>query len=168
LVLALYPITFIWNLQVNLRIKIGLAVIMGLGVVATIASVFKTVELKNLATMDFTWNATNLVYWYMAENWIIIIAACVPTLKPLYQKFSGKSTTYSGRGNGSGSGRSLFRTFFGSKASQNASGASKSGSNFTHPYKETSNSMDAIVLHETEMPATGKGGIMVRRDVDIV
>jgi hypothetical protein len=140
---------------------------MGLGVFATVASILKTVELKNLATRDFTYNATNLVYWYMAENWIIIIAACVPTLKPLYQKFSGTSKQYpNGRSTGSGTGRSLFRTFFGSKASQNTSGANTSGSNFSHPYKVTGNSMDPIVLHET--PSTGKGGIMVRRDVDIV
>ena len=52
-----------WNLQMDLKKKFGLAVIMGLGLIAVIASVIKTVEFKNLATPDFTYDATNLVYW---------------------------------------------------------------------------------------------------------
>ncbi|CAJ2500227.1 Uu.00g030800.m01.CDS01 [Anthostomella pinea] len=83
LVLALFPITILWNLQLPFRSKLVIGFLMSLGVVATVAAAVKTVELNNLATMDFTWDAVELVYWFLAENWIIIICACVPTIKPL-------------------------------------------------------------------------------------
>jgi hypothetical protein len=70
-------------------------VAMSMGIVATVASIVKTVELRNLATPDFTYNATNLVYWFISENWLIIIAACIPTLGPLYFVLTGKRTAES-------------------------------------------------------------------------
>ena len=57
---------------------------------ATIASIVKTVELKNLVASDFTWSSVNLVYWFTTENYTIIIAACIPTLRPLFEKWFRK------------------------------------------------------------------------------
>lgn len=90
--LALFPNLIIWNLQLKFRIKLGLAAIMSLGLIAVIASIVKTVELKNLSTPDFAYNATDLVYWYITENWVIVIAACIPTLKPLFLVLTGKAS----------------------------------------------------------------------------
>jgi hypothetical protein len=106
LVLALFPIFIMWNVQIPLKVKAGIVVLMSLGILATVAAIVKTVELRNLATMDFTWDAVPLQYWFLAENWIIIICACVPTIKPLFtddgwrltnifSRFSGKSTGHS-------------------------------------------------------------------------
>jgi hypothetical protein len=78
-----------------MRLKAALMVVMSMGIVATAASVVKTVELRNLSTPDFTYNATNLVYWFISENWLIIIAACIPTLAPLYFVMLGKRTAES-------------------------------------------------------------------------
>ncbi|KAI0114298.1 integral membrane protein [Nemania sp. FL0031] len=83
LVLALFPISIIWNLKIPFHSKLIIAFLMSLGILATVAAAVKTVELRNLATPDFTWDAVPLVYWFLAENWIIIICACVPTIKPL-------------------------------------------------------------------------------------
>lgn len=93
--LALFPILIIKDLKIELRLKIGLCCVMSLGIIATAAATIKTVELKNLATADFTYNATNLVYWFITENWVIIIAACVPTLSPLYFIWTGQRTAES-------------------------------------------------------------------------
>ena len=90
----------------QLKTKIGLTAIMGLGLIAVLASVFKTVELKNLATPDFTYNATDLVYWYITENWVIVIAACIPTLAPLYLVSTGKASKDSFRRGGTSHGKS--------------------------------------------------------------
>ncbi|KAH9999723.1 hypothetical protein F4779DRAFT_605284 [Xylariaceae sp. FL0662B] len=84
LVLALFPTLIIWNLQIPLRVKFGIGLLMSLGVITAVAAAVKTAELRNLATPDFTWDAVPLVYWFLAENWIIIICACVPTIKPLF------------------------------------------------------------------------------------
>ncbi|KAI4858816.1 hypothetical protein F4820DRAFT_441582 [Hypoxylon rubiginosum] len=83
LVLALFPILIIWNLQMPLKTKLGIGFLMSLGAIAAAAAAVKTAELRNLSTPDFTWDAVLLVYWFLAENWIIIICACVPTIKPL-------------------------------------------------------------------------------------
>jgi hypothetical protein len=95
LVLALFPILIMKDLQIEMRLKVALMVVMSMGIVATAASVVKTIELRNLATPDFTYNATNLVYWFMSENWLIIIAACIPTIGPLYFVVLGKRTAES-------------------------------------------------------------------------
>ena len=62
---------------------------------ATIAAIVKTVELKNLTEPDFTYETSNLSYWFMTENFTIIIAACIPTLKPLV---TGTSSTSANSG----------------------------------------------------------------------
>ncbi|KAK3314345.1 integral membrane protein [Apodospora peruviana] len=95
LVLALFPILIIKDLKIEARLKLALCVVMGLGIIATVAAAVKTVQLKNLSTPDFTYNAIDLVYWYMTENWIIVIAACIPTLGPLYFILTGQRTAES-------------------------------------------------------------------------
>ncbi|KAK3320367.1 hypothetical protein B0T19DRAFT_468682 [Cercophora scortea] len=92
LALSLFPILIIKDLKMDLKLRIGLCIVMGLGVIATIAAVVKTVQLKNLSTPDFTYNAIDLVYWYISENWVIIVAACIPTLGPLYFILTGQRT----------------------------------------------------------------------------
>jgi hypothetical protein len=110
LALALFPLLIIRKLHTEPKLKIGLGLVTSLGAVATVASVVKTVELRNLATPDFTWNAVPLVYWYMAENWLIIVAACIPPLAPLYFVLLGKRTkeSFQVRDAGSGEGRRGF------------------------------------------------------------
>ena len=92
----------------RLKFKIGLAAILGFGLIAVLASIFKTVELKNLATSDFTYNATDLVYWYITENWVIVIAACIPTLGPLYLVSTGKASKDSFRRGATSQGKAYW------------------------------------------------------------
>lgn len=95
LILALFPILIIKDLQLEMRLKVALVVVMSMGIVATAASIVKTVEIRNLATPDFTYNATTLVYWFISENWLIILAASIPTIGPLYFVLLGKRTAES-------------------------------------------------------------------------
>jgi len=90
LILALFPITIVWGLQMNMRTKCGVVVIMGLGIIATVASCIKTTKIKDLALLDFTYAPIMFPYWYTTENWAIIIAACIPTLPPLLRFVLGK------------------------------------------------------------------------------
>ncbi|KAI0886761.1 uncharacterized protein GGS22DRAFT_117261 [Annulohypoxylon maeteangense] len=97
LVLAFFPTILIRNLQIPLKTKLGIIILMSMGVIAGAAAVVKTVELRNLATPDFTWDAVPLVYWFLAENWIIIICACVPTVKPLFSNGEWRLTNMCSR-----------------------------------------------------------------------
>ncbi len=118
LVLALFPILIIKDLKMDFKLKMGLCTVMGLGIIATIAAVIKTIELKNLSTPDFTYEAVDLVYWYITENWVIVIAACIPPLGPLYFILTGQRTaeSFAAPGSGGSSGRrSGFRKTLGWK-----------------------------------------------------
>ena len=91
LVLALFPTVIIWNLKMKLHVKIGIGSAMGLGVFASAAAIVKTYELRLLnAKSDFTYVTVGLIIWFSTEMYVIIIAACVPTLRPLLPLLHGR------------------------------------------------------------------------------
>ncbi|KAL9075328.1 MAG: hypothetical protein Q9161_001705 [Pseudevernia consocians] len=82
--LALFPLIIIYNLQMKLAVKVGLGCAMSLGLFATGAAIVKTIQLKDLtARDDYTYDTVNLVIWLSTEMYVVIIAACLPTLPPL-------------------------------------------------------------------------------------
>ena len=90
--LALFPLVIIYNLQMKLAIKVGLGCAMSLGLFATGAAIVKTIQLEDLtARDDYTYDTVNLVIWFSTEMYTVIIAACVPTLRPLLPLLFGRS-----------------------------------------------------------------------------
>ena len=90
-VLAVFPLTIIWNLQMRPVVKVGLGCAMSLGLVATGAAIVKTIQLQQLtARADYTYGTFGLVIWFTTEMYVIIIAACVPTLRPLLKLLRGR------------------------------------------------------------------------------
>lgn len=64
LVLALYPVIFFWNVRLTTRIKVGLCLLMGLGVICCACSIVKTIYLRVLSqTEDVTYYIAQLVTW---------------------------------------------------------------------------------------------------------
>lgn len=85
LALAFFSFTVVWNLHVNLKRKLGLATLMSLGVFAGVCSIYKTTLLPELtARSDFTWLTIDLLIWSCNEVFVIVVAACIPTLRPLF------------------------------------------------------------------------------------
>ncbi|KAL4940016.1 hypothetical protein BDV06DRAFT_224502 [Aspergillus oleicola] len=85
--LATYPIHLFWKLQMKLRIKVALSVLMGLGWIAAVCSAVKTYELKALTeTLDITWVQPSLLIWASTEAWIVIVVGCVPPIRPLMER----------------------------------------------------------------------------------
>ncbi|KXG50584.1 uncharacterized protein PGRI_043510 [Penicillium griseofulvum] len=85
--LASYPIHLFWKLQMKLRIKVALSVLMGLGWVAAVCSAVKTYELKALTqTTDITYAQSSLLIWASTEAWIVIIVGCIPPIRPLMER----------------------------------------------------------------------------------
>ncbi|KAH8808753.1 phosphatidylserine decarboxylase [Xylogone sp. PMI_703] len=83
-VFALLPVPIVWNLQVNLRTRITLIGILGLGFFACACSIVKAVlQSRFLQTPDWTWSDSYFV-WNAVELNIGIIAACLPALRPLF------------------------------------------------------------------------------------
>ncbi|KAL4865996.1 hypothetical protein BDV12DRAFT_173690 [Aspergillus spectabilis] len=91
--LALLPWTIVWNLQMRKKEKIGVAFAMSLGIFAGTAAIVKTTYLVKLsAKADFTWEMVPLLNWAAVEDGLTIIAASIPTLKPLLTKVFPNST----------------------------------------------------------------------------
>ena len=79
--------TFIFKIQVSLREKLVLYLLMGLGLVASIACIFKIVNSNTLKkSRDNTWDSVPLVIWGFVEQHLAIIAACIPCLKALFER----------------------------------------------------------------------------------
>ena len=76
------------DLKMELKTKLALSILMGASILAMIACIVKTVELKILASRDdFTYNSYMFIIWLTVENYVVIIAASIPTLRPLVLKF---------------------------------------------------------------------------------
>ncbi|KAF5003122.1 hypothetical protein FDECE_10313 [Fusarium decemcellulare] len=83
-VLALLPWTMLWNLNMKKKEKFGVAVAMSLGVFAGSIAVIKCTKLSaNAKSIDPTYDVAGLLLWAGAENALIIIAACLPCLRPM-------------------------------------------------------------------------------------
>ncbi|KAF5865578.1 hypothetical protein ETB97_003422 [Aspergillus alliaceus] len=102
LFLAVFPIPIFWNLNLKTRVKIGLIVLLSLGLVAMVASVVKTTKLNQVPSITNLGasGGVELIRWGYVENAIIIITSSIPCIRPLImssvKKFSsnGFSRSY--------------------------------------------------------------------------
>ncbi|KAL8827510.1 MAG: hypothetical protein Q9191_003139 [Dirinaria sp. TL-2023a] len=92
--LALIPVDMIWKLQLTLRRKLLVSCLLGMGVFAGICASVKTskVPITVNAKADITWATVELLMWNGIEMNVIIIAACIPTLRPLFLILLRRST----------------------------------------------------------------------------
>ncbi|KAF3042042.1 hypothetical protein E8E11_002324 [Didymella keratinophila] len=90
LVLAILPVPMVWKLQTNVRTRISLCIILGLGSFACGTAVYKIpLQYHFFEEADFSGKGAWYYIWQQIEMNIGIIAACLPTLKPLAANFFG-------------------------------------------------------------------------------
>ncbi|KAI0006846.1 hypothetical protein F4779DRAFT_545928 [Xylariaceae sp. FL0662B] len=88
-VLALIPVTFIRHLKMSPQKKIGLCILLGMGVLSGVCAAIKTVQSSDLGVReDVSWELYSLYAWSSSEIFLNILCACIPTLKPLYDYFA--------------------------------------------------------------------------------
>ncbi|KAL4808591.1 hypothetical protein BDV18DRAFT_87864 [Aspergillus unguis] len=83
--LAVFPTFIFWNLNLRLRIKLGLITLMSLGLLAMVASIIKCTkygDIPGITNLGST-GGIELIRWGYAENLIIIITSSVPCIRPL-------------------------------------------------------------------------------------
>ncbi|KAK9597134.1 hypothetical protein V6000_001722 [Aspergillus fumigatus] len=96
LFLAVFPTLIFWNLNLKMRIKISLIILLSLGILAMIASIIKTTKLNEVPSVTNLGasGAVELIRWGYVENAIIIITSSVPCIRPLIissvRKFSSR------------------------------------------------------------------------------
>ncbi|KAJ3474785.1 hypothetical protein NLG97_g9696 [Lecanicillium saksenae] len=98
LMLAAFPASLFWNLKMSLKQRISLSGMMGFGVFAMAASIFKTVELQAItSTENVTYEMAKLAIGWTLEANFVLIAASIPTLRPIL-KTKKQRDSHSGYG----------------------------------------------------------------------
>ena len=90
------PLPLIWQLHKTLRQKSELSILFSLGSIGMVATMARrlTYFRKSNHDSDHTWNAVTVQAWTMAEVEVVLIAACLPRLKPLFAIFWQSGTGY--------------------------------------------------------------------------
>ncbi|KAI9640389.1 hypothetical protein NHQ30_011134 [Ciborinia camelliae] len=92
--LASFPWVVIWDLNMKKKEKITICLSLSLGVIAGICGIARTTTLDNLSqTDDYLYAVSDSVMWTMSELAITIICVSIPALRPLYNRFTGGSST---------------------------------------------------------------------------
>ncbi|KAI1398504.1 hypothetical protein F4819DRAFT_468438 [Hypoxylon fuscum] len=98
IVLAIVPIASFWNLQLPKKTKVSLCLVMGCTLFAAICAIVKTTYLNELEDLDdFTYGTVDLIIWAIVEANVIIIAACIPTLRPFFSRTFKKQPASEGK-----------------------------------------------------------------------
>lgn len=138
--LAIVPVMVFWKLQLKIKTKIGLCLLMSTTALAAICAIVKTTKLNELSDLaDFTYGTVDLIIWAIVEADVIIIAACIPTLRPFV--ISVQKGVHGSEG----------RSFFDRLRRLKSYGYSKNprdGSGFSGRYQKSGNSTDGATAGE--------------------
>lgn len=93
LLLSALPTIFFASLQMPMRKKLVIILLTSLGVFDAICSIIRTALLPNYEkSLDFTYTAIPITLWASLELTLAILAACIPTLRPLFSSIYGSTT----------------------------------------------------------------------------
>lgn len=147
---AALPIPLIWQLQLNTRTKVSLIVILSLGWFACAAGIIKAVKQWYVLTEQDWTVSDSFNVWNYIEMCTGIIAASLPTLKPLFKDIldTARGLTAGTRSRG---GSYKMR-------SKSSLGYSKT----TDPWKSKEIALDSYTSNEASSPASSKAPYHVR------
>ena len=151
------PISFIIHIQRPLREKIALGFVMGLGIFASSASLAKTFMVESYGkTGDSLMDTVGLTTFSMLELQLAIIAACIPTLKRLFEMILRRwgiiSTAEGGDGN---------------SATRSRTGYLKHDDTSRSRARQHYDSHSLSVLHQQQRDGKTGGGGTARNTIDI-
>ncbi|KAF2756869.1 hypothetical protein EJ05DRAFT_511646 [Pseudovirgaria hyperparasitica] len=109
MLLAILPVTLVKDLHMELKKKIGLCLLLGLGIFTGVCAAIKINQLVTLAARsDFTWATYQLFIWTNTEGALVIICGSIPALKPLYRLVRGEPIHSYGTGSGNQGSRGSY------------------------------------------------------------
>lgn len=95
IILSFTPLTFMHKIRRSARHRIVIVVLMGLGLIASSASVVKTISLHGYdESDDFAGHGITIALWASTEAQIGIIAACIPTLRGAFLRLLARLGIY--------------------------------------------------------------------------
>ncbi|KAJ5809002.1 hypothetical protein N7474_010271 [Penicillium riverlandense] len=87
ILILIMPLPYVWKLHTRIGQKMALTGVFLLGSLGTVASVLRmTIFFQESAMTDPTWTSVKLGIWTILEGGVIIIAACLPAIWPLFSK----------------------------------------------------------------------------------
>ncbi|KAJ4416810.1 hypothetical protein N0V82_006539 [Gnomoniopsis sp. IMI 355080] len=168
----------IWNLHMKTKLKVGLAVLLGMSALALVGLIMKCVYLDALSYEgDYSYNTVPMFTWIVVEGTLVAIAASVPFLRPLMKQMGKQQTKTSNSydlpryairsGHTDSSGISKF----GSKVRTSVRVSSNIASPRTLYPLDSDSDEGLIVLQSQDTPAeiAGRrnGGIVIRQEYTV-
>ncbi|KAI1839595.1 hypothetical protein JX266_014196 [Neoarthrinium moseri] len=87
LFLTIFPTVKIWNLQMALRLKVGLMLLLGTSLLAFVAVVMKIIYISALARDgDITFTTVPMYTWIVVEGALVALSASIPSIRPLVKQ----------------------------------------------------------------------------------
>ncbi|KAF2090667.1 hypothetical protein K490DRAFT_61990 [Saccharata proteae CBS 121410] len=108
--LAILPIFLIKGSSLNLRTKVIVILLLGLGAFASIASLIRMTKLRALSdSLDYTYTSIPIIFWSALEAVISILVANLATYRPLFQSLIKTVTKPASKNSSSGPNRFSMR-----------------------------------------------------------
>jgi len=76
----------VWKLRLSLRSKVSIVVLLGLGSIASIATIARFPYINLLTAKDFLWSNADIAIWSIVELGMCTVATSASTLRPLLIK----------------------------------------------------------------------------------
>src|ERR1700761_8704457 len=83
---GILPIFIVWNLHMSKQKRVSLAFVLGLGAIASLATIIRVPYVVTLTqTSDFLYATVNVAIWSTVEPGVGITGVCMATLRPLFK-----------------------------------------------------------------------------------
>ena len=165
-VLAVLPVTIFYKLSLSFEKKLGLSILLGLGLLAATCGAIKIKFLAGLsARSDLTWETYNLFVWSGSELFLIIVCGSVPPIKPLYDMIFKKNRIRAGYGYTNS--RNNYPTKYSQKSNSSERPLESSDRNFVNLSDEEHGIVGVGAVENRRGLAKSKG-IMKITDITIV
>ncbi|KAF5001739.1 hypothetical protein FDECE_10872 [Fusarium decemcellulare] len=84
--MCILPLPMIWGLQVKKPYKMALFGIFSIGIVTIIFAILRLFSLRSIDFKDFSYTVPEVITWTYAETGVVILVACSPLLRPIFDK----------------------------------------------------------------------------------
>ncbi|KAL9942757.1 hypothetical protein ACHAQF_006682 [Verticillium nonalfalfae] len=93
--LGLLPIALLWNVKINGRTKVTIAVLLSLGMIAGVVLLVRIPYVTRLPPgLEFLYRSIDVAIWSVMEPALGITAACVATFRPLFKNWGFGWSSY--------------------------------------------------------------------------
>ncbi|KAI3340302.1 hypothetical protein F4824DRAFT_497252 [Ustulina deusta] len=89
--ILMVPTIAIWQLQLPLKAKLGVATVFGIGIIANVTSIARLYySIQLTRTIDITWDIIPVAEWALGEFTAVIVMACCPHFPHLARHLFGR------------------------------------------------------------------------------